>query len=131
MLGNRRCLLLFTLVGVSASACSDSDPLYRVCTEIGCSNGLHVTFGATPVAGTVVQAEIPGGAPWRVECGVDQQCEHRVFFPDLRPDWVMIRITSPAGELLHEVRPQYVESRPNGPGCEPTCFNATVELSLP
>jgi hypothetical protein len=84
MLGNRRCLLLSTLVGVSASACSDSDPLYRVRTEIGCSNGLNVTSGATPVTGTVVQAEIPGGAPWRVECGVDQQCEHRVFFPDRR-----------------------------------------------
>jgi hypothetical protein len=30
-----------------------------------------------------------------------------------------------------DVTPNYVTSQPNGPGCEPTCRNATSEIAIP
>ena len=125
-------LVLCAAVVAVGGACSDFFGLSsRSCTLIGCVNGLRITFDATPDSGTVVQAEVPGAAPWRVVCDVDQPCFGGVFFPEFSPDWLLVRITSPEGEVVHEVRPEYVVSRPNGPGCDPLCFIATVELALP
>ena len=131
MCRDRRARLLCALTAVVTSACSESDPLYRLCTEIGCSSGLHITFDAAPPPGTIVQAEPSGGLPWRVECGVQVSCDNGVFFPDFMPDYVRVRITTPAGEILHEVRPEYEAVMPNGADCPPTCRTATVEVELP
>ena len=100
-----------------------------VCTLVGCVNGVRIKFDRVPDPGTVVQLEFPGASPWRLEC--DVACDGGVFFPDLRADRVRVRIITPTSEAFYEIRPDYVESRPNGPRCEPTCFNATVEVALP
>jgi hypothetical protein len=34
-------------------------------------------------------------------------------------------------ELAADVTPTYVTSQPNGPGCEPTCTQATAQLPVP
>ena len=124
-------LLCCAVIGIGGAACLNSDPVHRLCSDVGCVSGLHVTFDGRPDSGIVVQAEVPGGSPWRVECGVDQPCQNGVFFPGLRADRLSVRISSPAGEVVHEIRPEYAENRPNGPGCEPVCFNATAQLALP
>lgn len=57
-------------------------------------------------------------------------------FSDVRvpgaPAEVAVTITH-EGAPLHQstLKPTYVESRPNGPGCDPVCRSATAELALP
>ncbi len=106
-------------------ACSD-----HLCTLIGCSNGLLLTFDRTPEAGTIISIE-DLGFPVRLECGVDVDCSRGVFLSDFRTDFVSVRITTSQGDVWHEIRPEYVESHPNGKNCPDTCFNAEVTLALP
>ena len=124
-------LLGASVLALASSACLDSEPLHVLCDDSGCSSGLRLTFDRPPEVGTIIQVEVPGGTPWRVECGVDGGCDNGVFFPDFTPDYLLVRISSPSGEVVHTVLPEYEEFRPNGPDCPPTCLIATVELQLP
>ncbi len=105
-----------------------SDPL--LCTLIGCSNGLLLTFDRPPDPGTIVSIENLG-VPWRVECGADVDCSRGIFLPDFRPEHISVRIITSNGEVWREIRPEYLESHPNGENCPDTCFRAEVMLELP
>lgn len=120
-------LLLITSSG--AWACSDPGGVAE-CTLIGCANGLSVKFDRTPPPGTVVTLML-GSTPWRATCGADANCSQGIFFAGLRVDYVLIRVTIGDSSTDYERRPEYVETTPNGPRCEPTCFNAEVLLALP
>jgi len=112
------------------AACSESEPTGIECSGVGCANGLQVNFNRVPPLGTVVILEF-GQTPWRVECGTDADCSNGLFFEGLLVDYVAVRVTTAEGGILHELRPEYVETRPNGPDCPPTCWNATVTVALP
>lgn len=110
-------------------SCSDPGGVEE-CTLIGCVNGLWVKFDQTPPPGTVVTLVL-GSTPWRVTCGADANCSQGIFFSGLRVDYVLIRVTIGGNSTDYERRPEYVETTPNGPTCEPTCFNAVVLVAVP
>ena len=59
-----------------------------------------------------------------------QQGKILVQFPPLDGE-LDITIIQDSTQLLNLVtEPVYITNRPNGPGCEPTCFNATNEVTV-
>ncbi len=118
-------VLLLLLAG-----CSESTGIE--CTGIGCASGLQVNFDRVPPSGTVVILQFDSSeVRWEVECGTDANCSNGLFFPGLVVDYVALRLVTAEGEILHELRPEYEVSHPNGPDCPPTCRNATVTVALP
>ena len=103
----------------------------RACTLIGCDDGITVTFDAPPPHGTLVELDGSSGVPWRVECGVDWNCDAGIFFSDFTPDHISVRVVTPAGEAMESFQLTYQEFQPNGDGCPPTCRTATVAMGLP
>jgi hypothetical protein len=123
---------LIVVAGVIAAAPGCSNPFGgRVCTEIGCSDGIRVTFEAPPPDGTLVELGGSFGVPWRVECGVDLDCSTGIFFADFTPDHLSVRVITSGGEVTESFQLTYQELRPNGGDCPPTCRIATVLMGLP
>lgn len=126
-----RCLLLVCAVAsVLLSGCNGlAGP--TACTEIGCESGLEVVLENAPAVPFRVEAEVPGQQGLYVfDCPDPARCG-RVFFAAFTPDYVRIRVTTAAGTVARDVRPQYAEARPNGPDCPPLCRTATVAVPLP
>jgi hypothetical protein len=119
---------------LAAAGCSGSSAPggARMCTEIGCSNGLLVRLAGTPAGPVRVEILGDGGAARHVyECGKPVECADGVFFAELASGDVRVRVTSAAGTLTHAARPAYVLTRPNGPDCPPVCRQATLTVPLP
>ena len=148
-------LLLLALASLFTAGCSSS----KACTLIGCGMAFQVDFtGATAVAGDyqveVVADGVPSSAKFTLPCEAEptysaEQLDWRlvltgcapgqsgdslqgIVFPSKGPaslDFVVRR----AGEIVGggSLMPDYRESRPNGPDCEPVCRqapNAVAEL---
>jgi hypothetical protein len=90
-----------------------------------------VTFESPPPDGTLVELEGAFGLPWRVECGVDWECETGLFFADFTPQQLTVRVVTPAGEATESFQLTYEKFQPNGEDCSPTCWKATVVMGLP
>ena len=107
----------------------------KVCTLIGCNSGLTVHLNAKP-AGTYkveVFALSPNQQPVYVyECSNAASCQQDIFFASLIADHPFVRVTTSTGTKTTEVvTVNYVTSRPNGPGCDPECRQATVNVDIP
>jgi hypothetical protein len=128
--GVRNAWAIVAVVAVTSAGAGCDNP-FGSCTLIGCSSGIRLTFDSTPPAGTIVELEATSGFPWRVECGVDWNCEFDLRFDDFMPDHVTVRVVTPTGEVSQFLSPDYRDHQPNGRGCGPTCRIATIELALP
>ncbi len=125
-------LALLTTIVFAAAGTGCSNPFGGgACTEIGCSNGLLVTFNTPPPHGSIVELDNSNGFPWRVECGIDWNCDFGIFFADFTPDHVRVRVVTPDGEVSESFQPTYQKHQPNGDGCPATCLNATILVELP
>lgn len=118
------------LAGASLIGCSEFLP--RGCTLIGCVDGLRVAFETAPSGAVRVEA-LPEGAtsPRVVECANASACAFGAEFENFTPAHVVITVTTEQGSKVFDLRPQYTEHRPNGPGCGPVCTQARVVVSLP
>lgn len=102
--------------------------LVTACTQIGCTSGIELRLEEEPSPPYRVEAEAGGGnARYVFECDRAEGCPH-IFFSEFTPDHVTFEVIAGADTTWYEVRPTYREGQPNGPGCEPTCLNAVVEL---
>lgn len=100
----------------------------EACTLIGCSSGIEVQLEETPAIPYRVEADAGGGdAKYVFECDSAEECPP-IFFAEFTPDWLIINVISGTDTTWYEVRPSYEKNQPNGPACEPTCFNAVVRL---
>ena len=124
------------LVLLATTACgviSSNDE--KVCTLIGCNSGLTVHLNTKP-AGTY-KVEVfplsPNQQPAYVyECSNVSSCQQDIFFASLIVSHPFVRITTSAGTKTVEIPTvNYVTSRPNGPGCDPECRQATVNVDIP
>jgi hypothetical protein len=106
----------------------------RVCTEIGCFDGLTVQLQGSIPAAFSVEATAPGGETTvvvcpeggaGVVCGVDQ-----LVFEGFTREEVTITISWDGGSLTETFRPAYETFRPNGPDCPPECRQAEITMRL-
>ena len=101
------------------------DPL--TCTLIGCASGLSVRAPAAATLPFTVIAREPGGATRTAQCTQSAPCLG-VMFTDFQPTAVNIEVIWATGSARKDFRPTYTRSAPNGEGCGPVCFQATVSV---
>jgi hypothetical protein len=116
---------------VVASAGVGCDSPFGACTLIGCSSGLRLQFDQPPPDGTIVEVTGSLSPPWRVECGVDSECDLGLYFESFTPSYITVRVVTSAGEATTVHEPQYDKLQPNGEDCGPTCWQATIVVALP
>ena len=103
---------------------------HLVCTLIGCSDGIQITFtGNVPIGGRVL-ASADGQPPRIFNCLTAQPCSF-AFFNDFTPARVSITVESAAGNTTRTFTPTYRKEQPNGEGCSPTCLIAQIEMQIP
>jgi len=156
-------LLALALASCSQAGSESRSPgAAQACTEIGCLNGLHLTWaqgswkpGAYTIEvtldGTKVTCEgqlpLPAcasGAGFHCSPGAlvrlgESGCalppeQHGLAGIDIEtmPAHVRVAVRRGGDEVgAQELTPQYRESRPNGPDCEPVCRQASGTLNLP
>jgi hypothetical protein len=107
----------------------------RNCTLIGCTSGVTVQLSGSP--GDSYRVEIFEGnasIPTKVQtCSLGAECPSVVHFTDYRPQG-SVRVRVVIGQRTITSQSQiltYVANTPNGPDCDPTCFNALVNMPLP
>jgi hypothetical protein len=122
---------LLTLATLALAGCTAQE---RMCTLIGCVDGLTVHFTGAQPASYTLEARAAGHEPVTVSCSSDQattQCRlDETFLADFTPEEVTLHITWDGGEVERTVRPVYTESRPNGPDCPPVCRQGQVAIDL-
>jgi hypothetical protein len=126
----RNSLAILAVAAVTSAGTGCDNP-FGGCTLVGCFSGITVTFDAAPPPGTVVELESPLSVPWRVECGVDWDCQFDIPFYEFTPSSLTVRVVTPTGEVTESLNPEYRNRQPNGGGCGPTCRVATIQIELP
>lgn len=150
---------VMTILAMGAGPASAAQEA-RICTQIGCSNGLTVSldqgyrwkpgsyvFDITLDGRAVHCAGIlplnPCGQP-SLRCNAknvtigESGCalpKESHGFSDIRfdgaPKSVAVKITSGGSMIASQTfTPSYATSQPNGPGCEPVCHSANERLIL-
>jgi len=113
---------------VSILLASGCDSLTGVRTLIGCTSGIAVELEEEPPVPYRVEAHAGGGtARYVYECDQTAGCPP-MFFAEFTPDWVIFEVIVAVDTTWYEVRPTYTKLRPNGPRCDPTCYNSTIRL---
>jgi hypothetical protein len=107
----------------------------RNCTLIGCTSGVTVQLSGNPGDSYRVEIFESGSSiPTKVQtCSLGADCPSMIHFTDYRPQG-SVRVRVVVGSRAITSQPQtltYVANTPNGPDCDPTCFNALVNMPLP
>jgi hypothetical protein len=118
------CLALVTAACTSATQ-------EQACTLIGCSDGLVVRVEGAPEGMTTIELKRPFRSPVVLTCTGPDHCAGGIQFADQTPAHAIITITSGDRVKSVELDLAYTKSRPNGPGCEPECRQASVTVVLP
>ena len=146
--GFGRTVTALVLQSVLLGACTlgRSAPAGRACTLIGCGAWFEVALVGDHVPtdfslsldspeGNLVNVhctegtaefEPPEASQWSPTCPPGA-----VAFMDFTPAQVTVTVEWAEGRVTQEFRPQYADSWPNGPQCEPACRSARVEVIIP
>jgi hypothetical protein len=117
----------FVFVCVLLAACSNGAGL-KTCTLIGCNDGLNVTVTSALQQDYSVTVKSGTETLRTFTCQAGQPCF--TFIDNQTPASVTVQIATNAGTVSRSYTPQYTTSRPNGPGCDPECRQATVTVNL-
>lgn len=115
--------LLLLLVG----GCSVNEP-DRVCTLIGCNDGLNVSVVSAQQQDLTVTVKSGTEVLHTFTCFAGQHC--MTFIDNKTPANVTVQVASGSGTISQDYAPVYTASRPNGPGCDPECRQATVTVNV-
>lgn len=99
----------------------------RVCTMIGCNNGLSVVISG-PQRDYTVTVKSGGTVLHSFTCRANEPCQG--FVENQTPASVTVDVTSSAGTVSRSFTPEYRMNRPNGPDCPPECRQATVTVAM-
>jgi hypothetical protein len=107
----------------------------KVCTLIGCLNGLQVQL-VQPVIGTYrveLFANATDTQPLRTYDCAGGGCGSYVVFDDISLTSAVVRVTSSRGVRTTQFASIVYTStpNPNGPDCGPPCTQATVTADVP
>ena len=100
----------------------------EACTLIGCNDGLNVTVTSALQQDFSVTVKSGAQTLHTFTCRPGQPCV--AFLDNQTPANVTVQITTNAGTISRDYTPEYRVSRPNGPGCEPECRQATVTVNV-
>ena len=121
--------LASTIFILTAGGGCDRSPIDdRACTLIGCQSGLTLELEGAIDDHYTITATADGEQVRFVSCSEAGPCS--LFFQDFTPSAVTITYESGGRTVEETFTPEYVRSQPNGQGCPPVCFNATVVLDL-
>jgi hypothetical protein len=151
--------LLFAVASLplAAAGCSDSP---QACTEIGCTDGLTISFEKTSATWEpgmysvdidadgkkitcTTQIPLVGSSPSScndasVLLGVSgsalPEAQHALsdlIFKNTPAKVTVTMSRDGAMVITKDFAPTYKKSQPNGPGCEPICNNASDSLQVP
>lgn len=110
----------------SPAGAADGRPMATACTQIGCSDGLHVELDGFREE---VELELAAGGETRtVTCLPPGPCRH--FVPDFAPAEVTATAFLGDREEERTFEPEYREERPNGRDCPPVCRQAEIRWKL-
>jgi hypothetical protein len=118
------------LFAIAAAVAGCDDPTGRVCTEIGCSDGLYVTLRYTPSVELEIVASTSAGDERTASCVVNPNGSCLVGFYGFVPEDVTLAVFGGDQPVSVTLQPAYEDFQPNGPGCPPICRQATVEFNL-
>ncbi len=122
-----RHLLLGVVLALPLSGCGVSE----TCTLIGCRSGLIVRVSALPGDSAAITLIEVGANSITLTCNSPDQCQEvGVLFADRTPVTATVLVSSGDVSRSFDVVPQYALQRPNGPGCEPECRTAVVNLDM-
>jgi hypothetical protein len=104
----------------------DAEPP-RMCTKIGCEDGLAVTLTRPPSGPFRVEARATGMATQVRDCASAQECG-QLFFAGFLPAEVTIVVSAGGATTTHTAALAVESVQPNGEGCPPTCRQARVTV---
>jgi hypothetical protein len=117
--------LLGVLVLAACAQPSSSDQ--RICTLIGCNDGLNVQVSSLAQSATVtVRAGNQVIGTFR--CDPGNPCQS--FIQDQTPNAVNVTVEVSGGTVNRNYTPEYRTVTPNGEGCPPACRQATVTVAV-
>jgi hypothetical protein len=119
------------VMALALAACASRQPeeeAQRVCTMIGCNNGLAVEVNSSAQQSLTINVQAGTQTLHTFRCEPGQPC--RAFIDNQTPEQVTVHVQSASGTVSKTYRPEYRMNRPNGPDCPPECRQATVTVSV-
>jgi hypothetical protein len=118
-----------TIAGLLAACASTSEP-QRVCTLIGCDDGLSVEVKSSLQQSFTVNVRTGTQTLHTFRCDPGQPCQ--AFVRNQTPAEVTVSIDAGGGQqpVSRTYHPEYQINRPNGPDCPPDCKQAMVSLTV-
>jgi hypothetical protein len=117
-------VVTFAILGCSGNAVDEQ----RVCTLIGCEDGLNVQVNNSVNQSVSVNVRSGTHVIGSFACTAGQPCA--AFIRNQTPANVTIEVTSQAGTVSRNYSPEYRTTRPNGPDCPPECRQAVVTVTV-
>jgi hypothetical protein len=120
---------VWTLLAISMVACSgnQTEPV-RVCTLIGCNDGLNVIVNASLQQDYTVTVSSGAQTLHTFTCRPGQPCQ--AFVDNHTPAQVTVSVATAAGPVSKTFTPEYKVTKPNGPDCPPDCRQASVTVTV-
>ena len=125
-----RLKLILAVAGAAfLGACANMSEPQRVCTLIGCDDGLSVVVNHTLPQSFTVTVRVATQTLHTFRCDPGQPCQ--AFVRNQTPEEVTVSIDAGGGQppVSRTYRPEYRINRPNGADCPPDCKQATVTLT--
>ena len=120
----RRGLRGLVACGTVALACG-TEP----CTLIGCYDGLVIELPGSIVDPVRVAIDLPDGTRREQVCPGSPGCSRTFFFTDVSASSVVVHVSvgdAPVYTVARDL--EYEAVYPNGPGCDPGCRVARVQI---
>ncbi len=121
-------LTLLIALGVTLGSCANTSEPQRVCTLIGCENGLAVEVNHSLPQSFTVNVRAGTQTIHTFRCDPGQPC--RAFVSNQTPEDVTVVVEAAQGPVSRSFRPEYRMNRPNGADCPPECKQATVTVNV-
>lgn len=116
----------------------------KMCTLVGCVGGIEVEIVGLPESTPFeISLTFPSGETQTLMCGgeidesipFEKTCSSKGAFFNLpsdseRPEVIAVTVTTSAGQWTETILPEYEKFQPNGAGCEPICYNATLKMNF-
>lgn len=118
---------LAVLVALALGSCRD---LFHGCTEMACFDGLLVIVTGSAGEEYEITVSDTAGASQSTDCVARSDGTCVWDFPGYHPTEITVLVSGGGVTATRTVQPEYVRSQPNGPGCSPICYRATVEMDL-
>jgi hypothetical protein len=120
---------VFAILGIAVTlACAGNTEPQRVCTLIGCNDGLNVVVNSALQQDYTVTVTSGGQTLHSFTCRPGQPCQ--AFVENRTPATVTVALATAMGPISKDFTPEYKISKPNGPDCPPDCKQATVTVTV-